>query len=684
MTHEKEKPRLFPDGAKETTGATKRQSEPHLIQDALHVIDDVPLILDRIPLKPRSKAPLNRGWRRSPALTDVKVAAHLDAGGNVGAMLRDDQLVVDADPRAYEPGDDPLARLRRDFQLPLSPTVETGGGGTHLYFRIPAGLKLSGSLPDYPGIEFKSVGRQVVIPPSVHPNGHKYMWDPLAPETEPVPFAPDALIRQLQQPTRTSVASEAALSAEWLETALGAFNVLEYSDHDKWLTMAMSCHEATDEEGLDVFMAFSAGDPTHVDKLHTIPGRWASFSNSKDRSITRRTLFDALHKAGRSDIVTLADEELRSPAAEDFPAYEGEIVEDTAVTVVRPKFSGKKPVSRNYRNVRAAIEAGNFGVALNVMTGRKEMRAKNLPFAASVGTRLNDDAVNLVREWVMDQFNFEPAREDVFYALNTLATKNRFNPVLDYLDSLTWDGVARVDSLLPHYFGAANDPYSRAVGRKLLLAMVKRTRHPGAKFDTVPILEGKQGSGKSSALRILGGEWFSDATLGKLDNKDAPALLQGKWLIEMGELNSLRKNEVNQIKEFVSKNEDSYRAVYAREEDTRPRRCVFVGTTNSNDYLQDPTGNRRFWPVATGKIDLAGLRRDRDQLFAETCVIEATGEELTLPYDIWHVAEEQQANRTVDDTWLEILGNYLVNKDRVSARELVETALLLSYGKRPV
>lgn len=328
MTHEKEKPRLFPDGAKETTGATKRQSEPHLIQDALHVIDDVPLILDRIPLKPRSKAPLNRGWRRSPALTDAKVAAHLAAGGNVGAMLRDDQLVVDADPRAYEPGDDPLARLRRDFQLPSSPTVETGGGGKHLYFRIPAGMKLRDRLAEYPGIEFKSVGRQVVIPPSVHPDTErKYVWDPLAPETEPVQVLPDALIRQLQRPDRTSVASDEALSAEWLEEALSCLDVLDFSDQFKWLALAMACHEATDGEGLDVFMAFCAGDPAHHAKLHTIPGRWASFD--AQGGVTRQTLFKLLNQAGHGKIVDAAN---RSPAAEDFPEYDDMPVEEKAPT----------------------------------------------------------------------------------------------------------------------------------------------------------------------------------------------------------------------------------------------------------------------------------------------------------------------------------------------------------------
>jgi Primase C terminal 2 (PriCT-2) len=170
------------------------------------------------------------------------------------------------------------------------------------------------------------VGRQVVVPPSVHPDTErKYVWDPLAPETEPVPFAPERLTALLQQPTIASVASDKTLSVEWLETALEALDVRNYSEHSTWVDMAMSCHEATGGEGLDVFVAFCAGDPAHVGKLHTVPVRWASFSNGKDRRVTRRTLFEALHKAGRGDIVTLADEELRSPAAEDFPPYDGQV-----------------------------------------------------------------------------------------------------------------------------------------------------------------------------------------------------------------------------------------------------------------------------------------------------------------------------------------------------------------------
>lgn len=331
MTHEKVRAHLFPGEPQGVTAGATEQMVNHTtdfeyVKDALHVIDDVPLILDRIPLKPRSKAPLNRGWRRSPALTDAKVAAHLAAGGNVGAMLRDDQLVVDADPRAYEPGDDPLARLTADFGLPSGPTVETGGGGRHVYLRIPAGLKLRGSLADYPGIEFKSVGRQVVIPPSVHPDtGCRYMWDPLAPETEPVPFAPERLVAQLQRPDRTSVASDLVLTSEQFETALNRLNVLDFSDYPAWLELAMSCHAATDGEGLDVFVEWCAGDPTYVDKLHTIPSHWASFDVQGGISIG--TFSHILNKKGHGDIV---DAFHRSPAAVDFPAYDDRPVEEKA------------------------------------------------------------------------------------------------------------------------------------------------------------------------------------------------------------------------------------------------------------------------------------------------------------------------------------------------------------------
>lgn len=190
----------------------------------------VPLLLDLIPLhgprdvdakgRPVGKAPLRSGWRRDAPLSDAEAKAHAARGKNLGARLRDDQLVVDADPRNYPAGDDPLARLRRDVGLPNGPTVETGGGGFHIYLRKPEGLRVRDALEEYPGVEFKTLGRQVLVPPSVHPNGRPYAWDPLFGPDMTVPEAPDALLDRIRRPCVASAEPDGALSSEELSRLL--------------------------------------------------------------------------------------------------------------------------------------------------------------------------------------------------------------------------------------------------------------------------------------------------------------------------------------------------------------------------------------------------------------------------------------------------------------------------------
>ena len=225
------------------------------MKNAAQSAKTAPLILDRIPLhkfdtmakgKRVGKAPLLPGWRRAPALTEAEVAKHLAKGLNVGARLRDDQLVIDADPRNYREGDDPLARLIADFGLPYGPTVETGGGGRHIYLRKPEGMRVRDALENYFGVEFKTVGRQVVVPPSIHPNGRDYAWDVLFGSDMAVPNAPDALLDQLRRPPRASVVPGGTLTSEMLSKLLEGLDAHDFDNNEKWLPLAMACHHATD------------------------------------------------------------------------------------------------------------------------------------------------------------------------------------------------------------------------------------------------------------------------------------------------------------------------------------------------------------------------------------------------------------------------------------------------------
>ncbi len=237
-------------------------------------------------------------------------------------------------------------------------------------------------------------------------------------------------------------------------------------------------------------------------------------------------------------------------------------------------------------------------------------------------------------------------REKLDNALMLVSAQNRINDVKQYLKGLTWDGVKRLDTLLSEYLGAEDTAYTRAVMRKSLCAAVGRAVAGGIKYDYMPIFSGPQGIGKSTFLRILGKDWFSDS-LTTFEGKEAAELIQGTWINEIGELSAFTKQETQVIKQFLSKTDDIYRAAYGRRTDKYPRRCVFFGTSNDSEFLKDATGNRRFWPVDVGvhpakKSVWNQLPQEVDQIWAEAYLYWTMGEPLFLPKEIEDLAKHQQ------------------------------------------
>lgn len=257
-----------------------------------------------------------------------------------------------------------------------------------------------------------------------------------------------------------------------------------------------------------------------------------------------------------------------------------------------------------------------------------------------------------------------PAKVDD--ALSLEFEKNKFNPVVDYLKSLKWDGVRRLDTLLIDYFGAVDNKYTRDVIRKTLCAAVARVFHEGLKFDNMLILVGKQGTYKSTFIKRLAKNWFSDTFMG-FQGKEAYEQLQGAWLIEIAELAAFKKAEVESIKQFLSKCEDSFRPAYGRVVETYKRKCVFIGTDNNADFLKDTTGNRRFWPVdvdsdkRTKSVTEDMTDYEVDQIWAEA-VIAAKTEKLYLDDESTKYATERQKAHTELDDRAGLVEKYL---DRV-------------------
>ena len=280
--------------------------------------------------------------------------------------------------------------------------------------------------------------------------------------------------------------------------------------------------------------------------------------------------------------------------------------------------------------------------------------------------KLLDDAA-VLRLWflVAERFKFQPPKDFFFDALADLARKNKFHPVRDYLNGLTWDGEKRIDKWLVTYAGAKDTEYVKAVGRLVLVAAVRRVRHPGCKFDEMLVLEGPQGNLKSELLRTIAvrEEWFLDSLPLGADDKKLIEQYRGKWICEASELRGMRKAEVDHMKSTLSRTHDRGRLSYDRMVTEKPRHNIIVGTTNDAQWLRDLTGNRRYWPVAVDNINIGSLRHDRDQLWAEAAAAEASGESIRLDKKLWAEAGQEQEARLEDEPWLEILQEVLRDMD---------------------
>jgi len=284
---------------------------------------------------------------------------------------------------------------------------------------------------------------------------------------------------------------------------------------------------------------------------------------------------------------------------------------------------------------------------------QREFWAYDVPWGPMEGEQRSagtQDEIKL-KYWLIETWGIESSVNLLTETLAWFSGQNHFHPVKDYLESLEWDGVKRIDTAFETYLGV-NMPkaYVRAVSRKFFLALIARIYEPGIKFDHLPVLEGKQGIGKSTFGRLLvGDKWFMDG-LPELSDKDAALNLQGIWLCEMGELSALKRSDLETAKAFITRQVDKVRPPYGHRRVELPRQTVFLGTTNDREYLMDQTGNRRFWPILIRGCNFAAVKRDRDQLLAEAYYTFLTDiEPLYLEGEAKKLAEKIQESRRVED-----------------------------------
>ena len=309
---------------------------------------------------------------------------------------------------------------------------------------------------------------------------------------------------------------------------------------------------------------------------------------------------------------------------------------------IKPTIDNCRIILENDPNLK-----GKF--ALNEFTGRGEVLGI-LPWSPFKKRRPWNDNDNYGLYWYFEKVYNISITSKIDSALSLHSEKHKFNDVVNYLTSLVWDGTPRLDTMLVDYLGAINSDYVRAVTRKAFVAAVKRAMEPGCKYDTMLILTGPQGIGKSTLLDKMSKGWFSD-NIRTFEGKEASELLQGVWLVEIGELDAFRKSDVARIKQFLSQRSDRFRAAYGRYVQEAPRFCVFFGTTNRDEFLRDTTGNRRFWAVDVGiehpsKSVWKNLDVEVDQLWAEAVMRWKVGEDLHLFGELESTSNEvQEAHR---------------------------------------
>lgn len=396
----------------------------------------------------------------------------------------------------------------------------------------------------------------------------------------------------------------------------------------------------------------------------------AQDEGSRALDVTRKPSYAAMQDFAAKDkaVKLLMARERAQAAADDFDGLDdAELPEDyNDEWKAELEYTKSGKLLCNIANIILILEndpalAGH--IVHDLFTGMDSAK-DGLPWNKNANQWTDTDDANL-RVWLEKHYDIT-GKEKIADALTAVLTRHSYHPIRDYLNGLTWDGVPRLDRIIIDYMGAEDSELNRAMSRKHFVAAVARVFNPGCKYDYCLIMSGAEGIGKSTLLRVMGGKWFNDS-ITTLEGKEGMEQLRRAWVVELGELSSIKRSDVEQVKAHLSKQVDIYRAAYARRVLEHPRQCVFCGTTNEALFLKGDTGNRRFWviPVVAElrkyKDWSEAIRRDRDQLWAEAVHYYKQGEPLYLSEELEAQAKQRQQdfNDDNDDPIVAMLDKYL-------------------------
>lgn len=600
------------------------------------------------PLRPGTKDGMYfRSWKAA-ATTDpdrIRAFAARWPHCNFGARCVG-HLVLDVDVADGKAGEEALLLVDAMHGLPTTRVNASARGGQHWLLKLPEGVEVSNrDKPLGEGINVRGAGGYVVCPGSVFIDEH---GDPLPYTVQheaPVAMAPASLVEILKAPPprlgaelpdeRQDHPSDIATAIDWL---LNRPVVLEGERGSHIYKAAARCRDwgLSQPVTLELVADYYGSrmePPLEADGCrHEVASAFRYSQNSVGAASVFNMFEDATEVA-----------EYLQPPPDAAPRSRGEDLRWPAVN------DDGKPIGGNQRNIQTFLRFVGARLSHCKFTGRHHLAGYD-GFDGS----LTDAGIDAL--WLdADRNGLRCPPEKFRKVLTDTAGKNPFHPVRDYLNGLQWDGNPRAASWLATYCGADDTELTREFGRLWLVAAVRRIRQPGCKFDQVLVLEGDQGAGKSSVFARLAGQWGGDSVALTAEPKVLIEQTRGKWIIEIPELSGLRGRDTEHVKSLIARTDDTARLAYAREPETVKREFVLGATTNDDQYLIDPTGNRRFWPVKVGVIDLEALSRDRDQLWAEAAAIEASGCSITLDPSFYAEAEKVQGLRRQVDPFHEVL-----------------------------
>lgn len=678
-----------------------------------------------VPLPPRTKRPLANNWGNE-VITDPDKAAEFftkNPDWNMGAALGPSSLCsldvddIDATRAIFDEFGWNLDALRDGH-----PTIQGRPGGFRIMFRVPAGVALAYHALTWPKksgdgrmtvFELRAAQdqqRQDVLPPSIHPDtGAPYVWltkpngnipeppdfllqiwknwDSLKPQMQGVcHWAPKPVPKPAKQPAAPREGAsviETYNAAHSVEEALSRYGYKQQGK--RWL----SPHSGTGLPGVTVFddnrcWIHHASDPLCSDESGQPVGPFDLYQHYEHNGDMRKAVRTAADQLGMQR--QLAPTPARPPAIDP---------ETGEILAAPPVPQGHMP--RYLAIQQWGLEATEKGVphasvanVVRVLTFDENL-AQKIWFDEFLDRICTVWPTGEVREWsdaddVRLQVYIQESlgmpklgKQSVADAVMLVARMDTRNEAQAYLDGLQWDGIERLPSFFSDCFGTDDTEYTRAVGLSFWLSMVARVTRPGCKVDTMIVLEGLQGAGKSRALSIIGGKWFAEATQAPTD-KDFYLNLAGKMLVEIGEMDAFNRAEVTKVKQVITCQVDRYRAPYERRAADHPRRCIFGGTTNRDDWNKDETGARRFLPLTVREVNHDAIQAQRDQFFAEAVARLKRGENWwTLPAG--ETMAQQEARRDVDELEADI-AEFLIGRSSVTAREIMGTLLKLPLDRQ--